>query len=178
MLEMIVIGLVLVMLAYVGADRAAAPLMRSRTAAAAQAQRFGRIELLAYGVLVVALAGSALTGFTGYLVEGSVRGLLLIGHMMAGGLFAVALPIFLLIFAEAARFDRAARGPLNPTEKTIFWLAMIAGGVSLGTIVLTMLPLLDTHTIETMMLIHRYSGLIMVVLLAPHVYALNAQRSA
>jgi hypothetical protein len=178
MLEMIVIGFVLVMFAYVAADRAVSVTGRSPEDAAARAGRFSRFELTAYGALVVALAGSAVTGFAGYLMEGSVRGVLLIGHMLSGGLFAVALPVFLLVFAETARLDRQARGPLRTSEKALFWLACLSGGVSLATITLTMVPILATHAMETMMVIHRYSGLVMVVLAAPHVYIMNWSEKA
>lgn len=179
MLETIVIGIILVVFAYVAADRAVA-LAGGRTAAAtspaealAQARQLGRIELALYGLLVLGLVGLAITGFVGYLLTGEVRGVLLIGHMLAGGLFATVLPVFLIALAEAARFDRAGRGPLRGGQKAIFWIGVAAAAVSLGTIVLTMLPLLGTHAIETMLTVHRYSGLVLVVLLAPHVYIMN-----
>jgi len=178
MLEMIVIAVVLVCFAYVAADRAVSVAAGRATAGgaaqvAASAKALGRIELLLYGLLILSLLTLAFTGFAGYLLRGEVRGLLLIGHMLAGGLFATVLPVFLLALAEAARFDRAARGPLRGGQKAIFWLGSAAGAVSLGTIVLTMLPLLGTHPMETMLAIHRYSGLVLVVLLAPHVYIMN-----
>jgi hypothetical protein len=178
MIETIAIGIVLVTFAYAAADRAVMAVggAGSGASAAAQARRFGRIEVALYALLAMSVAALAITGFAGYLAVGHVRGWLLIGHMMAGGLFSVVLPLFLLAFAEAARFDRATRGPLGNSEKVIFWLAMIAGGVSLGTIVVTMVPLLGTHAIETMMTLHRYSGLVMVVLAAPQVYIMNWQK--
>jgi len=133
--------------------------------------RLRALEVGLYGAVMLSFLALALTGFGGWLASGHLVGIPLLLHMFAGGLFATVLPLFLVALAGGA----AAQESDNPRllgagEKVVFWLAMTFGWLSLGTVMLTMLPLFATGQIETLLAAHRYSGLAMVVLLIPHIY--------
>jgi hypothetical protein len=173
-----ILGIVL-MLSWVAVDRVIVAPRRSETTQSPAAPRLGMLEVGLYGLLMIGFLTLAVTGFVGYLTSGHVVGTLLIIHMMGGGLFATVQPVFMVTLAGAARLDRTGPGePLMPGEKVLFWLGMAAGWVSLATVVLTMLPVFGTEPMRTLLAIHRYSGLAMVVLLIPHAYIMLTWRAA
>jgi cytochrome b subunit of formate dehydrogenase len=58
----------------------------------------------------------------------------------------------------------------------MFWLLVTGGFVVTMTMLLSMLPLFGTEELEELLEIHRYSGLVVVVAVALHLYCVLLQR--
>jgi hypothetical protein len=60
--------------------------------------------------------------------------------------------------------------------KLMFWIILLGGFVVTMTMLLSMLPLFGTDGLYQLLDIHRYAGLLVVVALAIHLYAVVLQR--
>jgi len=61
------------------------------------------------------------------------------------------------------------QGPqFSPVANAAFWTMLTAGFVSAGTMLLSMLPLFGTETLHLLLDIHRFAGLVAVLMLAVH----------
>jgi membrane protease YdiL (CAAX protease family) len=110
-----------------------------------------RIFLLAITVFVAVLAATSLPVVLG---EGHLDGLKLLLHMMASGGLVVVLPLYALHNLTRAT-NRKRSGGL---QRLGFWLLMLAGLVSIGTMFLCMLPLASTEQMHQLVELHRYAG--------------------
>ncbi len=57
-----------------------------------------------------------------------------------------------------------------PLTKLCFWLILISGVATAGTMLLSMLPIMGTDEMKQMLDVHRYSGLVLVIATAVHFY--------
>ena len=61
--------------------------------------------------------------------------------------------------------------------KVMFWLILAGGFVVTMTMLLSMLPLFGTDGLEALLMIHRYSGLVVVVALILHFYGVVVRQA-
>jgi hypothetical protein len=131
------------------------------------------LYLALYGSFLY-LAGSG--GFFAIFIPRGLFGFPLVGHVMAGGLFAVSVTILVLFkarnFITARRPAPLAWSILDPRRMGItaarvrvwaFWLFVAAGFMLTASALLPMLPLLRTPGQKLMFDVHRYSALVSVV---------------
>ena len=86
----------------------------------------------------------------------------------------------------ANRFQRASEPDLEETlaprffwiPKVMFWLLLVSGLVVILTMLLSMLPLFGTEELHVLLDVHRYSGLLVVVVLVIHFYCVLLQPPA
>jgi len=112
----------------------------------------------------------------GFLFEifspGGLFGLPLLGHMLGGGIFALALCGLLLWRGRAYRLDenmpalfdghlRLTRRAISPTyaRKIVFWLLAAFGLVQVATAAGSMLPIFTFETQKAFLEIHRFGAL-------------------
>jgi hypothetical protein len=156
--------------------------LRGRSSAGEKA-RWTLWEKLVYLGLLVSVAVLGFTSFFAVLQYGILGGWLLFAHMFGAGLFVGVLPFLSLTWCEASRFssDRSAQRDQRPPRffwlpKLLFWLILLGGFVVTVTMLLSMLPLFGTDGLHQLLDIHRYAGLLVVVALALHLYAVVLQR--
>lgn len=119
-----------------------------------------------FGILFVSCAVLALTGLvTSALGRGLMSGLVLMLHVGMGGLFALAIALAALSFAERCRFNvNTVR--FSTWDKLLFWAMLAAGLAVLLTAVLPMMPFYGTHGQEVLYELHRHSSLLTAILVA------------
>jgi formate dehydrogenase subunit gamma len=138
-----------------------------------------RLLLLAAGVSFAVLA---VTGFFPAIVHDEpLRGYLLMIHMVAAPVFAVALAAMALTWQRECRFRRhdaawlrgallrrqprndLPAGRFDAAQKIAFWTLVSCGASCIATMALAMLPLWGPEGIALLVEIHRYSALAALV---------------
>jgi hypothetical protein len=144
-------------------------------------------EKLIYTVTLLALGVLAVTSFYSVLAMGHMLGWMLYVHLLGAGAFVVLLLLVALTWAHASRFsgpksaasDTGTAGASIGTSavprfgwlaKVSFWVMLAAGVATAGTMLVSMLPLLDTVAMQNMIALHRYAGLVLVVAVIFHLY--------
>ena len=132
-------------------------------------------DKLIYLVLLGTVLGLASTAFYPVLAGNALANWLLLAHMSSAGTFVTILPLIALTWAMSCRFGRpdssAASERFSWLGKLSFWLILVGGIVTAGTMFLSMIPILDTDGLHQMLDIHRYSGLLVVVAVIVHLYS-------
>lgn len=122
------------------------------------------------------VAALAATSLVAVMLHGTLGGWPLFLHMFGAGALTAALPVLALSWAHANTFHP---GPTNaetpapkfgPFAKTMFWLLLAGGLVVTMTMLLSMLPIFGSDGLNTLLNIHRYSGLVTVAAAALHAY--------
>jgi hypothetical protein len=150
---------------------------------------------MVYLALIVAVAVLGTTAFYSVLRYGVMEGWLLLAHMVGSGLLVLVLPLIAIAWAEANRFGRAtladyqandladaqAADPPRATRfywlaRLTYWIILASGFVTASTMLASMLHWLDTDGLERMLDIHRYSGLLLVIATAFHLYGVWLRR--
>lgn len=120
-----------------------------------------RAAVFAAAVCVIALA---ITGFGAWWVTaGPLGGSALLLHLSAGGALILVLPFLALSRHGAVRWmngntPRGAGADASPLSRFGLWLLLTAGLLTALTIVFSMVPVFGTHGLETLLSIHRWSG--------------------
>jgi hypothetical protein len=106
-----------------------------------------------------------LTGFWGTL-HGHMGGYPLLAHTATGALFALCLAVLALF---------KAKQHLSPTlQSACFWLLQLCGVVLILSVLIAMVPLLDTHAQHAAIILHRLTAIVFMVPLA--LYAFTARK--
>jgi len=146
-------------------------------------RRFARWNLweqLVYSVLFLAIVVLSATAFYAVLAEGALEDRWLLAHMVASGALIGSLPLFALTWALPCRFGSTCAKPQADgtssqrfcwLSKICFWLILASSIVTAGTMLLSMLPLFGTRTLEGLLNVHRYSGLLLAVTTVCHFYS-------
>jgi uncharacterized membrane protein len=141
-------------------------------------------EKLIYLGVLVSVTGLAVTSFFTVLQYGVMKGWWLFAHMFGAGALTGLLPLLAIIWAGSSRFGRGRAGEEEETyaekffwlPKLMFWLFLASSLVVILTMLFSMLPLFGTDGLHALLDLHRYAGLMAVVVLAFHFYCLVLQR--
>jgi hypothetical protein len=153
--------------------------------AAKPRRRFNGWEKLVYLGTLASVSVLAVTSYYSVLRLGAMHGWWLFVHMFGAGAFVGALPVLALTWCVANRFPRARDADREDAcaprffwiPKVMFWLLLVSGLVVILTMLLSMLPLFGTDGLHVLLDIHRYSGLLVVVVLVIHFYCVLLQRA-
>jgi hypothetical protein len=144
------------------------------------------LEKLIYLGILASVFGLAFTSFFTVLQFGTMKGWWLFAHMFGAGALVGLLPLLAIIWAGPSRFGR---GPAGSEEqetyapkffwmpKLMFWLLLASGSVVILTMLVSMLPIFGTDGLHALLDIHRYAGLMTVVVLLLHFYCVLLQRA-
>jgi len=122
-------------------------------------RRFPLLDTLAGLVVGVCVVVLVVSGFINPLLFGeAVSGWLLMTHVLLGAVFAVAL-CGLIVFRAEECAAQGRPGRFNTGQKLAFWLLAAFGFCLVLTAGLVTLPVLGTCWQHTMVVIHRYAGL-------------------
>jgi cytochrome b subunit of formate dehydrogenase len=132
--------------------------------------RFGRVDRVLQWGLAVSFLVLFATGFHASLIAGRpLAGAVLVLHCAAGLVFAVALALAALAWADECRFSPRARRDagvaassdrFDAVEKTLFWLLCGSGLVSVLSVLVGMLPVFGPAAIADLVEVHRYGSLL------------------
>jgi len=134
---------------------------------------------LAYGAYLFLIAALALTAFGSLLVTGQVLGYALLFHVAAsGGFVFLMVAIAFLYLPTGADYadDRSGRREIWWAARWSAWALVVSSLVAAGTMLVSMLPVLDTQGLLQMATLHRYAGLAVVVSAIFHLYSLTCAR--
>lgn len=126
---------------------------------------------LRFAVLVLALSGIG----TFALGKAPMRGWVLMLHVAIAPLFALALAVLSITWADAARFG-AAGSPQSNLSKTLFWLILLCGVVVILSAVVPMTPIFGSGGQHLLYLTHRYTSMVLVAAIILHVLSLRRTR--
>jgi hypothetical protein len=122
------------------------------------------------------------TAFGAVMRDGALAGWPLFLHMFGAGAFTAILPLVALSWSDAnCRQVRCAEGEFPPAKfywlaKLMFWLIIPGGLVVTTSMLVSMLPIFGSDDLRTLLDVHRYSGLVVVVATALHLYGVVAWR--
>ena len=134
---------------------------------------------LAYGAYLFLIAALAVTAFGSLLVTGQVLGYALLFHVAASGgfVFLMVAIVFLYLPTGAEKEDvHSGRREIWWASRWSAWALVLSSLVAAGTMLVSMLPLLDTEGLLQMAVLHRYAGLTVVVSAIFHLYSLACVR--
>jgi hypothetical protein len=142
--------------------------------------RMLRIERLIYLLFLIAVILQAISSF-GMIIAGQrMHGWMLVLHMSVAGLFAVTLTVLAVLWGEQASFERAPAVPATARfysgEKVAFWLTLLAGFSTILSAMLGMMTWFGSEGQITLLRIHRYSALLLLICTVFHGYRLLAGR--
>ena len=127
------------------------------------ARRFPRAE----AIIERALCGSfVILAVTGLILAGGLTGLLLLLHVFAGAVFAVALAAYVVLRAEASSHLCCCGEGANIgtfIERLSFWALAVTGLCMIVTAVLAMTPLFGTCGQEWLADTHKYVSILALV---------------
>ena len=151
-------------------------------------RRYSLWERLVHLVLILTFLVLAVTGFWASIGwNGPMSGYTLMIHTTCGAVFAVCVAVSLITWAADHAFARydgrwirrggccsthgdLPAGRFNASAKIYFWLAAILTLVALLSMLLSMVPVLDTDGQHLMYHVHRYATLVLLVLTMWHGY--------
>ena len=141
--------------------------------------RLSKAELLIYVLFILSVALMALSSLGMLLVGGRMHRWMLILHMSVAPLFAIALTVLALLWAEQNAMERAASSAedrFNPGEKLAFWLVVITGLLTTATAMLLMMSWFGSDAQHTLLTLHTYSALVLLIATVYQAYRLLAGR--
>jgi hypothetical protein len=136
-------------------------------------------ERLMYLVFVIAVALMAVSSLGMLLIGDRMTRWMLILHMSVAPLFAIVLTALALLWAEQNALERDAAGLADrfyPGEKFTFWLVVLAGLTTIATAMLGMMSWFGSDAQQTLLNVHRYSALSLLIATVYHAYRLLAGR--
>lgn len=148
--------------------------------------RYSRIERYLFVLTVLVFLALAVTGMApGVLWAGRLEGYLLMMHVGSGGAFMALLALLALRWAEDCRFkshdarwwqgccggeEPLPAGRFDAGQKLAFWAVLALGTVTILTMMVSMLPVFGPEGLETLRDVHRYCGLVFVLIAYLHCY--------
>lgn len=133
------------------------------------------LSWLVYGAYLFLIAVLAVTAFGSIVTSGHVSGYPLLFHVAASGgfVFLMVAIAFLYLPTGADEEDvRSGRQESWWAPRWSAWALVISSLVAAGTMLASMLPVLDTAGLLQMAMLHRYAGLAVVVSAIFHLYSL------
>ena len=109
--------------------------------------------------------------------ERAMRHWALVAHMSVAGLFAVTLTALALLWADQATFHRQGERRFHTGEKAAFWLTLVAGFLTITSAMFAMMSWFGSSWQATLLDLHRYSALTLVIFTLFHGYRLLAGRT-
>ncbi len=148
-------------------------------------RRLNLWERLVYLGALASVTTLAVTAFYTVLQYDGMHGWWLFAHMFGAGALVVVLPLLAINWAGPSRFGHGRAAEEEETfatrffwiPKLMFWLFLLSGLTVMLTMLLSMLPIFGTDGLHVLLDIHRYAGLMAVVVLAIHFYAVLLQRA-
>lgn len=148
----------------------------------AERKRWNLWDILIYLGLLGCVAVLAVTSFVEVLRHGELGGWPLFFHMFGAGTFTAVLTLFALSWAHLNQFEVGpSTGAVPPPKfswlpKLMFWVIIASGLVVTMTMLIGMLPIFGSDGFHVLLDIHRYSGLIVVLAVVLHFYAVTVHR--
>lgn len=125
----------------------------------------GKLAYAAVLVAVVVLAGTGIGTFA--LGKAPMTHWILMLHVSLAPLFAIGLALLSVTWAGRACFVQGSPSQSCAT-KALFWLILLSGVVVILSGVVPMTPIFGTHGQHLLYLIHRYSAIVLTVVLVLH----------
>ncbi len=132
-----------------------------------------------YGIYLISILVLAVTGLGSILRWGHMSGYALMLHVAAAGGFVFLMVAIAVLYLPASATVADSRAQQWDRWWLIRWSAwglVLSSLVTAGTMLLSMLPVLDTTGLLQMTMLHRYAGLAVVVAACVHLIALTCVR--
>jgi len=151
-------------------------------------RRYNLWERLVHLALMLSFLVLAVTGFIAAFLGERLTGYLLVIHVTVAPVFAVALAAMMLTWAGDCGFagydwewlkrgggyfggGAPPAGRFDAGEKLVLWWSAVLGLVNVLTMTLSMMPIFDQYWLTLMYEFHRYSALLLVIVMIKHSYS-------
>ena len=146
--------------------------------------RRGWIAALVYFAFAILVIGLTATSFGAILVEGVMQNWALLAHISIAGAFVFVMLVFAIIWNPNYLAQTGSGAiPVEASKKDRWWLftwslwgVLFSSVVVAGSMLLQMLPVLDTEGMLEVTELHRYSGLVLSASLILNVYSIAIRR--
>lgn len=132
-----------------------------------------------YGLYLILIVVLAVTGLGSILRWGHMQGYTLLLHLAAAGGFVFLMVAIAVLYLPATA--PSADDPLQRVDRWWLvrwsaWMLVVSSLVAVATMLVSMLPVLDTTGLLQMAMLHRYAGLAVVVSAGAHLFSLSCVR--
>ncbi|MFO0942411.1 MAG: hypothetical protein U0930_16865 [Pirellulales bacterium] len=132
----------------------------------------GWFSRIAYIAFIVCVAVLSITAFGSIVREGHMQHYALIAHTSGAGAF-----VFLLIAVSATYLPRGSATRDNWTvEQWSAWILVLVSLCTVATMLISMVPVLDTQGMNQALVVHRFAGLATAMVAIVHLFSLVAGR--
>lgn len=131
-------------------------------------QRLSWIEIILYGCVLLCAALLALTGIGTFVLTGGepMTGWILMIHASVAPPFAICITLLAVVWADRCRFAQDQETSFGLVGKLLYWAMVILALVVILSAVFPMTPIFGTHGQELLDKTHRYSSMLITVVLA------------
>lgn len=133
-----------------------------------------------YGIYLISILALAMSGLGSILRWGHMSGYALMLHGAVGGGFVFLMVAIAVLYLPAAAAPGAGSHAQQWDRWWVIrwsaWVLVLSSLVTAGTMLLSMLPVLDTTGLLQMIMLHRYAGLAVVMAAGVHLSALTCVR--
>jgi hypothetical protein len=128
----------------------------------------GIIRRLVYLLALLCFLILVITSFYPVVVlKESIHGYWLILHAVFAPVFVICLSVLAIMWAGNCSFNK---NDWSPMQKICFWLIIILAPLTILSIVLSMFSLFGTKGQEFLLQVHRYSALLLALIVIVHTY--------
>ncbi len=146
--------------------------------------RRGWVAAFVYFVFTILVIGLTATSFGAIFVEGVMQNWALLAHITIAGAFVFVMLVFAIVWnpnylaqtSHGADFQETAKKNGWWLFTWSLWGVLFSSVVVAGSMLLQMLPLLDTEGMLEVTELHRYSGLALSASLILNVYSMAIRR--
>jgi cytochrome b subunit of formate dehydrogenase len=146
---------------------------------------FGFLDVIAYLLALASLGALLWTGGRAWYESVRLAQWNLLVHVASGGLFLLSSVVLVVRVADACRLERFPRrakphyagagreyapwsSDVRPAQRALFWLIVAAWLVTSGSVLSTMTPIMGYSLATRMIVVHRYAGFALVILMGLH----------
>lgn len=133
-----------------------------------------------YGLYLILIVALAATGLGSIVRWGHMSGYALLLHLAAAGGFVFLMVAMAVLYlpatASVAGGDRERQLDRWWAIRWSAWALVLSSLVTAGTMLVSMLPVLDTTGLLQMAMLHRYAGLAVVIAACVHLFSLTCVR--
>ena len=123
----------------------------------------GGLRTAFYILTLASMLILAATGFVPYLMGNPLAGFNLLLHVSLAPLFAISITVLILLLAYRYAVDRKNAG-MRHAHRLSFWMLVLLAPFVMGSIVLSMYPIFGTEGQVTLLIIHRLSAILFLVM--------------
>ena len=148
----------------------------SSTNARSADRRWGARERVVFRALAASALILGVTGLMAMLPSRRLAGWLLLLHVWAGGVFAVALAAAAVTWADAHRLRKTSHDGFAAARRALFWLFLLLGFCQILTTALSMTSLFGQDGMVVVYQVHRWAAPVLAAVVAMYAWCMVVEK--